>query len=199
MDLKVKNSLIDTDGSRIDIGSISIESLGSHLLFGEINEETIKSAIEFIIKCNKLYADERDLSLFINSTGGNVSDGFALIDMMNISRLNVKTIGLGNIMSMGVLLLAAGTPGKRIITKNCQVMAHQFSSGVEGKFHEVLAAHKADLYLEQQFLTHFKNCTKMTEKQIKDILLGPSDRWLTPIECKKYGIVDHIVDQIPKS
>lgn len=192
------HKLENPDGSRVDFNEISLESLGCHLLCGDVNAETMKEAITFIIKANQIFKEARDVTLFLNSSGGDIYDGFALIDIMNVSRLPVKTVGLGNIMSMGVLILCAGEKGKRIMTKNTQVMAHQFLSGIEGvKFHELVTAHKADVYLHHQFLNHYKTHTKMTEKQIKDILFNPSDIWLTPADCKKYGLVDHVIDELP--
>ena len=83
------------------------------------------------------------------------------------------------------------------MTKNTQVMAHQFYDSNEGKFHEIASAYKANLYLEKQFMQHFKTHTSMSEKQIKEVLFGPTDRWLSPSECKKFGIIDHVIDELP--
>lgn len=185
------------DADQKDFNEISTESLGFHVLFGPVDDVSMKEAAEFILKANKLFNDDRDLTIFLNTIGGNCYDGFALIDLMDISRMPIRTVGLGNIMSMGVLLLCSGTKGKRIMTKNTQVMAHQFYGGSEGKFHELVSAFKAELYLEQQFMTHFKKHSTMSEKQIKDVMFGPTDRWLTPSECKKYGLIDHVVDELP--
>lgn len=185
------------DGALIDFNDISIESMGGHIIFGDVDEETMKDACAFVLKANQLFSD-KELTLFINTLGGAAYDGFALIDLMNISRLDIKTVGMGCIMSMGVLLLAAGTKGKRILTKNTTVMAHQFSSGSSGKFHELMQSYKADVYLKFQIIQHFKQHTTMTEKQIEDILFGASDRYLTPTECKKFGICDRIVDELPE-
>ena len=193
----LKDIHLNTDTSQKDLTDVSLEYLGGHLLFGEIDAETVREASGFIIKSNQLMDRSRELSLFINSQGGSVYDGFALIDLMNISKLDIKTVGIGNLMSMAVLIFTAGTPGKRIITKNTTIMAHQFSGGADGKFHEVMASYKADLQLRAQFIHHFKSTTKMTEKQIVDILFGPSDRYLTPSECKKFGICDMVVDELP--
>lgn len=185
------------DDDDFELGGISLESLGTHLFFGEVDTDTVKSAVSFILKSNMLYRDNREICLYLNTVGGNCYDGFALIDLMDISRLPVKTVGLGNIMSMGVLLLCAGTKGKRVMTKNTQVMAHQFYGGAQGKFHELVSAYKAELYLEQQFLQHFLRHTSMNERKIRDVMFGPTDRWLSPAECKRYGLVDHVIDELP--
>lgn len=191
-----KNESLETD--IIDFNDISLESLGAHMFFGHVDEDSVKEAITFILKANLIFPGQRDITLYLNTNGGNCYDGFALIDVMDVSRLPVRTVGMGNIVSMGVLLLCGGAKGKRIMTKNTQVMAHQFYGGSEGKFHELVSAYKAELYLEQQFIAHFQRHTNMSEKQIKDIMFGPSDRWLSPSECKKFGIVDHVIDEIPE-
>ena len=193
-----KHAIVSEDGTRIDFNDISIESLGAHLVFGDIDEESMKAASTFILKANQLFTPQRELTLFINTNGGYCADGFALIDLMSVSRLPIKTVGMGNVISMGVLIACSGTHGMRYMTRNTQVMAHQFSGGTHGKFHELMADFKADLYLKNLFLQHFLRHTKMEEKQIEDVLFGPSDRWLTPAECKKFGIVDHVVDELPE-
>lgn len=189
--------LENPDGTRIDFNDISIESLGCHLLFGDVDNLSMKEAASFILKSNILARDTEDLTLFLNTAGGHCYDGFALIDVMQSSQLAVRTVGLGNIMSMGVLILAAGAKGKRIMTRNTQVMAHQHSGGSSAKYHELVAAHAAEIYLHNQMLEHFLTHTKMTERQIDELVLGKSDQWLTPAECKKLGIVDHVVDELP--
>lgn len=194
----IKPNLEELDLTKNDFNDISLESFGSHMFFGFVDEDSVRDAITFILKANMLFRDDRDISLYLNTNGGNCYDGFALIDVMDVSRLSVRTIGMGNIMSMGVLLLCAGAKGKRIMTRNTQVMAHQFYGGIHGKFHELVSAYKAELYLEQQFIVHFQRHTAMSEKQIKDVMFGPSDRWLSPAECKKFGIVDHVIDELPE-
>lgn len=185
-----------SDGTRIDFNDISIESLGAHVLFGDVDEETTKEASIFLLKASQLFRN-KELTFFINTCGGHAYDGFALIDLMEICKLPIKTVGLGSVMSMGVYIFAAGTKGRRILTKNTLVMAHQFSGGTHGKYHELIQDHKANEYLRHQTLQHFKRHTTMTEKQIDDILFGASDRYLTPSECKKFGICDQIVDELP--
>lgn len=180
--------------SSIPYEMISLESLGSFMLFGGIDCSTSFAACEFIIKANMLQQSNNPLTFLINSPGGDVNDGFAIIDLMETSRLPIQTIGTGVIASMGLLILSAGAKGSRVITKNTQVMAHQWMSGVEGKFHELMAVTNEHLRLKQMFIEHFKRHSTMSEKQINDILFSPSDRWLTPQECKKYGLVDRVTE-----
>lgn len=83
------------------------------------------------------------------------------------------------------------------MTRNCEVMAHQFWGEIDGKFHDLLAQTKALEYTQHQFMQHFLRHSNMSEGQIKDILFGPTDRWLTPAECKDFGLIDEIVDELP--
>jgi ATP-dependent Clp protease protease subunit len=174
----------------------SLESLGVHMFFGEVDTESARAAADFILKSNLLYPDDRALTMFLNTCGGECHEGFAVLDLMDSSRLPIATVGIGQIASMGVLLLSGGTHGLRTITKSSEVMAHQFSASVGGKQHELVATTKSLKMLEDRFYSHFLRHTKLSKAKIKDILFSPSDRYLTPAECKKYGLVDKVVDYI---
>lgn len=183
-------------GGIMPMEAVSLNTLGAHLLFGEINTPAVYQAINFIIKSNFMFDPSTNLTMIVNSPGGSVSDGFALIDVMQTSRLPIHTVGLGQVASMGVLIITAGTKGNRVITKNTEIMAHQFSTMVYGKYHELVASQKYHKDLERIFIKHFLAHTNMTEKQIKDIMFSPTDRWLTPKEAKKYGICDEVREYI---
>ncbi len=185
------------DMMELSFADVSIESLGIHLLYGDVDTESMKAASAFIIKANMVNQTDDELTIFVNTVGGNCYDGFALIDLMSISRLPIRTVGLGSIVSMGVLIACAGTKGRRVMTRNSEVMAHQFAGSTHGKFHELVAATKANMYLEHQFVQHFLRHSSMNEKQIRDVMFGPSDRWLSPAECKKFGLIDSVIDQLP--
>ena len=174
----------------IPFDMLGLGSLGSHMMFGEIDEDRSYGAVEFILKANLLFDDSQDLTLFVNSPGGSVSDGWSIIDCMETSRLDIQTVGMGLVASMGLLVTSAGTKGKRVLTKNSEIMAHQFHSAIYGKYHDLVATQKFHERLEKQFLEHFKRHSSMTEKQIKDVLFSPSDRWLTAHEAKKFGLCD---------
>ena len=188
---KIKASDDDED-TIIPVDSISLNTLGAHLLFGQINTSSVYQAINFIIKSNFVFGHDTQLTMMVNTPGGNVADGFALIDIMETSRLDISTVGIGQVASMGVLVVSAGTKGKRVITKNTEIMAHQFSTMIYGKYHELVATQNYHEQLEKMFIKHFLKHTAMSEKQIKDIMFSPTDRWLTPKEAKKYGICDEI-------
>ena len=198
MAINAKNQIMaDDEGEEqqvILLDAISLNTLGAHLLFGEINTPSVYQAVNFIIKSNFIFDHDTQLTMMVNSPGGSVSDGFALIDVMETSRLDINTVGLGQVASMGVLIVAAGTKGKRVITKNTEIMAHQFSTMIYGKYHELVASQKYHEKLERTFIDHFVRHTSMSEKQVRDIMFSTTDRWLTPKEAKKYGICDEVRD-----
>ena len=172
----------------------SLESMGCHMFFGEVDTDTSHAACEFILKSNLIRRSPEPLTILINTVGGECAEGFAIIDLMETSRIPIATVGIGQIMSMGVLLLSGGTKGMRTLTKNAEVMAHQFAGYFHGKQRELIATQTAYKMLEMKFFKHFLTHSTMTERQIRDVLFAPSDRYLTPTECKKYGLVDRVVE-----
>lgn len=177
-----------------NVDSISLATLGAHMLFGEIDDVTSKAACEFILKCNLMLAPERPLTMFVNTEGGGVANAFALIDVMTTSRIAISTVGIGQVASMGLLISSAGTKGYRVMTKNTEIMAHQFYAVLYGKQHELKATNRYYGKLEQKFINHFLRHSSMNEKMVRDVLFGPSDRYLTTQEAKRYGLCDVIVD-----
>jgi ATP-dependent Clp protease protease subunit len=176
------------------LDNVSLTNLGAYMLFEEIHEDSALRLCDYLLKANMICDPNDALTLFINSPGGSVTDGWAIIDVMDTSRINISTVAMGCIASMAVLIFVAGTPGMRIMTPRTAVMTHQFSTAFYGKHHELIAARKFHDTLEKQFIEHFLRHTKMTEKQIRDVLLRPSDTWLTAEECLKYGICDEVRD-----
>jgi len=190
---KTADSMID---DQLPYDMHSLESLGCHMLFGEIDIDTSYAACEFILKSNLSRNSSDPLTILINTVGGETGEGFSIIDLMETSRLPISTVGIGTVASMGVLLVSGGTRGLRTLTKNAEVMAHQFSGYFSGKQHELIAVHAAYAQLEERFVKHFLKHSTMSKKQIMDVLFSPSDRYLTPAECLKYGLVDRVVEYI---
>lgn len=156
--------------------------------------DTTKPIVQWIIEKNLLPVAERpkELTLIINSPGGSVHAAFALIDTMKGSSIPIKTVGLGLIASCGVLTFMAGTKGKRIITPNTSILSHQYSWGSAGKEHELFARVREFELSTERMLEHYKKCTGLKEKVIREILLPPEDKWLSAKEAVQYGIADKI-------
>lgn len=174
------------------VDMVSLSSMGAYMFFEEFDSDTVKPLCEFIIKSNFVFDGSVPLTIFINSPGGSAYDGWSVIDMMEASRLKIQTVGVGLIASMASVMFTAGTPGMRIMTPNAYMMTHQFSDYMEGKFHELVAHREHHDDLHDKFVSHFVKRSKMTAKQVNDILLGKTDKMLTPKECLKYGLCDII-------
>ena len=156
--------------------------------------DSTKPIVQWIIEKNLLPSNERpkELTLVINSPGGSVHAAFALIDTMKGSAIPIKTVGLGLIASCGVLTFMAGTKGRRILTPNTSILSHQYSWGSSGKEHELFARVREFELSTERMLEHYKKCTGLKEKVIREILLPPEDKWLSAKEAVKYGIADSI-------
>ena len=159
------------------------------------DSQTTKPVIQAIIEKNLMPDSSRpkELTLVINSPGGQVHSAFALIDTMKGSAIPVKTVGLGMIASCGLLTFMSGTKGRRVITPNTSILSHQYSWGSGGKEHELFARVREFELSTARMLEHYKKCTGLSEKKVRDILLPPEDRWLSAKEALKYGIADKIV------
>ena len=134
---------------------------------------------------------KKDIKLYINSPGGHVYDGLAIIDTMDYIEPDVQTIGIGLQASMGAMLLACGAKGKRFARPNSRIMIHQPSSGTEGKITDQEIALKEGIYLKKRLAEIFaKNTGKSLEQVEKDM---DRDNWMSAEDAKKYGIVDEVI------
>ncbi len=147
-----------------------------------------------------LYLDhtdsKKDISLYINSPGGSVTAGLAIIDTMNFIKSDVSTICVGIAASMGALILSSGKKGKRYTLPNSEVMIHQVMGGAEGQASDIAINAKHILRTKD---TLNKILSQNTGKKF-DQVEKDSDRdyWMTSNEAKKYGIVDEIISK-PKN
>jgi ATP-dependent Clp protease protease subunit len=158
--------------------------------------ESTKPIVQWIIEKNLLPGSHRpeELTLIINSPGGSVHAAFALIDTMKGSAIPIKTIGLGLIASCGVLTFMAGAKGRRLLTPNTSILSHQYSWGSGGKEHELFARVKEFELSTARMIEHYKKCTGMSEKKIREILLPAHDVWLSAEEAVTHGIADEIIE-----
>ncbi len=170
----------------------TLEKMGVYLLMSEINSDTVKPVIDWILKNNLIRSPFDKLTLIINSGGGNVTDAFALIDTMKGSSIPVYTIGLGEISSAALMIFMAGHGGGRVMTPNASILSHQYSWGRWGKEHELVSSSRGIDLTSEMILTHYKKCTGMTEKKIREVLLPPQDVWLNAKEAKKHGLCDKV-------
>ena len=136
---------------------------------------------------------KKDIKLYINSPGGSVYDGLAIIDTMNYIEPDVQTIGIGLQASMGAMLLSSGTKGKRYALPNARIMIHQPSSGTEGKITDQEIALKEGIYLKKRLAEMFaKNTGKSLSQVEKDM---DRDNWMSAQEAKDYGIIEEVIEK----
>lgn len=166
----------------------------THFLTGDIEEDNIRKAIQWIAYENMTrYDSEKTLTLYINSYGGDLYQAFALIDMMRHSQYPISTVGIGSIMSAGFMIFAAGTKGYRYIAENTGIMCHQFTNESYGKYHDIKAAAKENETLNERMLKILREASGLPDRTIKTKLLGPTDLWLTPSELVDLNIADRIL------
>ena len=135
---------------------------------------------------------DKDIHLYINSPGGSISAGMAIYDTMQYIRPNVSTICIGQAASMGALLLAAGTPGKRFALPNSRILIHQPSmSGLAGQATDIDIHAKEILRLRESMNGILAKHTGQNPDRIeKDV---ERDYIMTAIQAKDYGIVDQVI------
>jgi len=134
---------------------------------------------------------EKDIYLYINSPGGSVYAGLAIYDTMQYLRAPVATMCMGMAASMGALLLAAGTKGKRSALPNSRIMIHQPSGGSQGTAADIEIQAKEILYARER-LNHIlaHHTGQPVERIAEDV---DRDRFMSPLEALEYGIIDHVV------
>ena len=163
-----------------------------HFLSGEITDENVNECIKWIIYEN-FDAREKTLTLYINSTGGDLYSALALVDIMKSSEHPVRTITVGSAMSAAFLIAASGTHGERYAGKNATFMCHQFTDNSEGKYHDLKATMKGNEMSNEMMVAVLKEATGLAPSVIKKKLLPASDVYLTPQEVVELGIADHLL------
>ncbi len=134
---------------------------------------------------------KRDIKLYINSPGGSVYDGLAIIDTMDYIKPDVQTIGIGLQASMGAMLLSCGAKGKRFVLPNSRIMIHQPSSGTEGKVTDQEITLRESIFVKKRLAEIFAERTGKTLKQVEKDM--DRDNWMSAEEALTYGIVDEII------
>ncbi len=132
-----------------------------------------------------------DISLYINSPGGDVSAGWAIMDTMQYIKSPVSTIGMGLVASMASVLLAAGEKGKRFALPNAQVMIHQPLSGIQGQITDMeIGMRKAQRIKD----TVTKQMAEFTGRKIKELHDAMErDNWMTADQAKEFGLIDNVL------
>lgn len=156
----------------------------------QVNEHTANLVVAQMLFLENQDAD-KDIIFYINSPGGNVSDGLAIYDTMQFVKCDIQTVGIGLQASMGAFLLSSGSKGKRFALPNSRIMIHQPSAGTRGKVTDMEIDLKESIRLKKllnEILA--KNTGQKLSKVEAD---AERDYWMTAEEAKSYGLVDKVI------
>ena len=159
--------------------------------------EEVNNTTASLIVAQLLYLEgqdpSKDISLYINSPGGSVTDGLAIYDTMQYIKCDVSTICMGLAASMGAFLLAAGTKGKGYALPNSDIMIHQPSGGAKGQATDIM------IHADHIIQTKKKLNTILSEKtgQPYEVIARDTERdnFLTAQQALEYGLVDKVIDK----
>ena len=179
-----------TADDRVDV---SLQDNDIFYLNGEISEENISKCIKWILSSNLSKKPKRTLKLYVNTTGGDLYETFALVDIMKNSYHHISTIGIGAVMSAGVLILASGKHGERYIGKNTGIMNHQHSDSIDAKMHDMRAQMKENNNCEQRCMQILRDASGYSLTDVRKKFNNPSDQYLTAKQLVELKLVDHIL------
>ena len=135
----------------------------------------------------------KDISLYINSPGGSVVDGFAILDTMNLIKSPVHTICVGMAASMGAFLLSQGEPGHRYCSENSEIMIHQPLGGFNGQATDIQIHANRILELKDKLITMMSNSTNGIISKEEMFKNCERDNFLSPEKALKMGLIDKII------
>ena len=167
-----------------------LSDYGIIYLSGPIEVETSETVCKEIIEYN-ISGKTDHIQMIINSSGGSCPDGFAIIDIMEWSRIPIFTTGIGMIASMALLVFMTGTRGRRVITPRTSMLSHRYSSMTWGNHSQLLATRKEQDLEHDRIVDHYLRYSGIQSKEeLEEYLLRDVDTWLAPDEAVKFGLVD---------
>jgi len=179
--------------------SSQLEGKGIYYITGEIEPDSLLHIHQDILLKHIDPHWQEDIQLIINSPGGAAPEGWALIDLLDYVRMDIRTTGIGCIASLGTMILAAGTPGKRSLMPSSSIMTHEvhLMIGPTVIRKQDLTAYEQDMRQEYQRTLDFwlRVSGLKTVSAVEKKLLGPVDHYFTPQEAVELGIADLIIGQ----
>lgn len=185
-------SVIERTGNGERSYDIFSRLLKDRIIFidGEINDVTADLAVAQILFLESENPD-KDISVYINSSGGSVTAGLAIYDTMKYVKCDIQTICMGQAASMAAILLAGGTKGKRYALPSSRVMIHQPRGGVEGQESDISILAKEIIRLKKLSIEYLSIDTgKNIDEVATDI---ERDFFMSAQEAMDYGIIDHVM------
>jgi len=180
-------------------------------LYGDLEEERAAEVVSTLLTLQECGEEEvhedpadidspvkeivyKPIDFYISSFGGSAADMFSIYDVMHEIKetCDIRTVGLGKVMSAGVLLLAAGTKGQRRIARNCRVMIHSVAGGQWGPIYNLENEMEEMHYLQQQYTKAIVSETNMSERYLKKLLNRKVNVYLSAEEAVEHGIADEL-------
>jgi ATP-dependent Clp protease, protease subunit len=158
----------------------------------EVNDQVANVIVAQLLHLESADPD-KDISLYINSPGGSIYAGLAIYDTMNFVKPDIATMCIGIAMSMGSLLLAGGTKGKRMALPNSRILMHQPSAGFEGQATDI-EIHAREILNTRARIDEIyaRHCEKPVEEVHRDM---ERDRFFKAHEAAEYGLIDRVISK----
>jgi ATP-dependent Clp endopeptidase proteolytic subunit ClpP len=198
--------------------SIFVQDLNLISLYGDVNEKRAKEIVlslfhfrEQVVKLPEHLTEKlkgkndellkellkkvnEPLQFLISTHGGSASDMFSIYDTMNMVKkdIKIKTLGMGKVMSAGVLLMASGTKGMRELGKNCRVMIHPVQAGAMGGIHDIENEFNEISMTQELYIEALAKETKMKTARIKKLIDEKRNIYISAEEAISYGIADRV-------
>jgi len=159
------------------------------MMFEEIDSSTSFKTITQLLYLDSIETDE-PVKLYINSPGGKVTSGLAIIDTINVMSRKVDTVGIGECSSMAAVILLMGTGNRRAL-KNTRVMLHSVSSGFFGNYHDHVVDFKETEFLQNSLMKMISQKLNLPIEEVTE--MTKRDAFFSAEECVKIGILDSII------
>jgi ATP-dependent Clp protease protease subunit len=164
------------------------------MLSGYIGEDNIKELIKYLIEASLQRHPDDPIHIIINSHGGEIDSAFAAIDVMNGCPQQIITYGIGAVESAALLIFMSGDV--RVLTKNCSVLSHQFSTGIDStKYSGLRSGAVGHALTHEKMVALYKECTGMSDDDINLKLLPSDDVWLTTADALAYKLCDAVFNE----
>ncbi len=157
---------------------------------GEINDHMANTIVAQLLHLEQENSD-KDITLYVNSPGGSVSAGMAIIDTMHFIKPKVSTVCIGLAASMGAMILSQGEKGKRFVLPNSEIMIHQPLTGVQGQASDIVITAENITKIKNKLIKMIAEATGQKPAKVEQDM--DRNYWMDAIQSKKYGIVDAII------
>ena len=188
------NAMTKLEGQQNITSNIMLASRPDRIvmLTGVVDEQSVSVVAGQLIALSSM-DNSKPISLIISTYGGSANEMFGLYDVMKFLPCPIHTIGLGKIMSAGVLLLAAGKKGKRLIGENSSVMIHSASAECGGNIFDIINLTNELKRMQEQMVSLLAKNTKISHDKLNEMMKSKKDNYLTAQEAVNLGIADKVI------